>query len=109
MILLGYRRKSSIRDNTDLVSPEQQTYAVEHWLKAQNPPALIEWYEDLDRSARQEAGRPGWQNLMAQLERPDVAGVIAWSFDRLYVNLQHVIAGANPAGHLAVIIADLIN
>ncbi len=94
-VLLGYRRKSVVRDATDLVSPEQQTHAVEAWAKAQNSDTIIEWYEDIDRSAREEKGRPGWLNLMRQLERPEVSGVIAWSFDRLYRNVHQFLTFLN--------------
>lgn len=85
--LLGYRRKSVVRDATDLVSPEQQAHACEAWRGIHLPQTSIEWYEDIDRSARDEKGRPGWLSLIAQLERPGVMGVIAYSFDRLYRNV----------------------
>jgi len=89
-ILLGYRRKSMVRGQSDLISPERQMHTCNLWLQIQDQPYIIEWYEDIDghRSGRQEEGRPGWQNLLAQLDRPEVAGVIADSFDRMYRNVH---------------------
>jgi DNA invertase Pin-like site-specific DNA recombinase len=88
--LLGYRRKSMVRYRADLISPERQMRSCELWLEMQNLDYTIEWYEDIDghRSGREEKGRPGWQNLMSQLDRPDVVGVIADSFDRTYRNVH---------------------
>jgi len=87
-ILLAYRRKSLVRTDADRISPARQTKAVE-------AAALIEgfaceWYEDVDghRSGRREEGRPGWLNLRAQLDRPDVVGVGAYSLARIYRNAR---------------------
>ena len=89
-ILLGYRRKSMVRDRADLISPERQTRACELWIEMHGDEYILEWYEDVEghRSGRQEKGRPGWQALMTQLDRPEVAGVIADSFDRMYRNVH---------------------
>ena len=89
-ILLGYRRKSMVRERVDLVSPARQARACEMWVELHGREYQIEWYEDVDghRSGRDEKGRPGWQALLAQVERPEVAGVIADSFDRMYRNVH---------------------
>ncbi len=60
------------------------------WVEMQGEDYTIEWYEDVEghRSGRDEKGRPGWQQLLTQLDRPDVAGVIADSFDRMYRNVH---------------------
>ena len=88
--LLGYRRKSMVRDQTHLISPERQMKSCELWAELQSEDYTIEWFEDIEghRSGRYEKGRPGWQALMAQLGRPDVEGVIADSFDRMYRNVH---------------------
>ena len=89
-ILLGYRRKSMVRDQTHLISPERQMKSCELWSELQIEDYAIEWFEDIEghRSGRYEKGRPGWQALMAQLDRPDVVGVVADSFDRMYRNVH---------------------
>lgn len=96
-ILLGYRRKSQVRNDTDLVSPEQQQHSCDAWAQTHLPGCTIEWYEDISghRSGRDEKGRPGWQRLMAQLDRPEVAGVISWSFDRMYRNVHQFLSFLN--------------
>lgn len=96
-ILLGYRRKSMVRNQTDLVSPERQMHTCNLWAEIQDQSYTIEWYEDIDghRSGRYEKGRPGWQALMQQLARPDVAGVIADSFDRMYRNVHQFLTFLN--------------
>jgi DNA invertase Pin-like site-specific DNA recombinase len=50
----------------------------------------IEWYEDVEghRSGRWEKTRPGWRDLLTQLDRPDVAGVISDTLDRVYRNVK---------------------
>lgn len=101
-ILLGYRRKSMVRNQADLISPERQARACDLWIEMQGSQYTIEWYEDVDghRSGREEKGRPGWQNLMAQLDRPEVAGVIADSFDRCYRNVHQFLNFLNRLEHL---------
>lgn len=78
-----------VRGAADLVSPERQTHTCELWVEMHDQPYRIEWYEDVEghRSGRWEKGRPGWQNLIKQLDRPDVEGVIVDSFDRAYRNV----------------------
>ncbi|MCG3208669.1 MAG: hypothetical protein FOGNACKC_02281 [Anaerolineae bacterium] len=101
-VLLGYRRKSMVRGQADLISPERQMHTCNLWLEIQDQPYVIEWYEDIDghRSGRQEKGRPGWQSLLAQLDRPDVAGVIADSFDRMYRNVHQFLNFLNRVERL---------
>lgn len=89
-ILLGYRRKSMVRNQADLVSPERQARSCELWLEMHGDEYSIEWYEDVEghRSGRWEKTRPGWRDLLTQLDRPDVAGVIADTLDRVYRNVK---------------------
>lgn len=84
-----------VRDRADLVSPERQTHSCEMWAEMNG--YKIEWYEDIEghRSGRDERGRPGWQALSHQLDRPDVAGVIADSFDRCYRNVYQFLQFLN--------------
>lgn len=80
-----------VRDRADLVSPERQTRACELWLEMHGAEEYtIEWFEDVEghRSGRWEKKRPGWRDLLAQLDQPDVAGIIADSLDRIYRNVK---------------------
>ena len=101
-ILLGYRRKSLVRGKTDLVSPERQAQQCELWVQMQDEEYIIEWYEDIEghRSGRYEKNRPGWQKLVDQLDRPEVVGVIADSFDRMYRNVQQFLNFLNKMERL---------
>ena len=96
-ILLGYRRKSMVRHQADLVSPERQTHACKLWLEMHGSDYTIEWFEDVEghKSGRHEEGRPGWQELLKQLERPEVAGVIVDSIDRAYRNVHEFLQFLN--------------
>jgi DNA invertase Pin-like site-specific DNA recombinase len=91
-----------VRGQADLISPERQMHTCNLWLEIQDQSYTIEWYEDIDghRSGRQEKGRPGWQSLLAQLDRPEVAGVIADSFDRMYRNVHQFLNFLNRIEHL---------
>jgi DNA invertase Pin-like site-specific DNA recombinase len=89
-VLLGYRRKSMVRDRADLISPERQTRACELWVEMHGDEYIIEWYEDVEghRSGRWEKTRPGWRDLLSQLNRPDVEGIISDTLDRVYRNVK---------------------
>lgn len=88
--LLGYRRKSMVRDRADLVSPERQMHICELWNEMHGNEYIIDWFEDIEghRSGRYEKNRSDWRQLMQQLDQPDVAGVIADSLDRIYRNVK---------------------
>lgn len=95
-VWLLYIRKSVVRDDTDLESPERQLYICKTRLElAETLPYSIEIYQDLDRSGSTEAGRPDWLRLKEQLSRPEVAGVISSSLDRLYRNVSEFLAFLN--------------
>ncbi len=81
--ILCYRRKSLVITDQDLISPEIQATTVNAMCIVQG--LETEWYEDIDghRSGRKEAGRPGWLTLKTQLDRPEVAGIAAYSLDRI--------------------------
>lgn len=87
-VLLCYLRKSKVLTVTDEISIEKQMAAVE--VMATVAGYEVEWYEDAEgfRSGRHEEGRPGWQLLKAQLDRPEVGGVGAYSLSRIYRNLR---------------------
>jgi hypothetical protein len=57
---LIYIRKSVVRDDTDLESPERQLAICRQRLALLPEPVRVEVYQDLDRSGSVEAGRPGW-------------------------------------------------
>lgn len=84
---LIYIRKSVVRNDTDLESPERQLAKCQARLTLLDEPVNTEVYTDLDKSGSNEAGRPAWLDLRAQLDRPDVAGVVAASIDRMSRNV----------------------
>lgn len=87
-IWLAYIRKSVVRDDTDLESPERQLSNIRKALEiTENDPYEIKIFQDLDRSGISEQGREGWLNLKAELDAPGVVGVIGNSLDRLYRNV----------------------
>jgi DNA invertase Pin-like site-specific DNA recombinase len=87
-IWLAYIRKSVVRDDTDLESPERQLSNIRKALEiTENDPYTIKVFQDLDRSGISEEGREGWLNLKAELDTPGVVGVIGNSLDRLYRNV----------------------
>lgn len=83
-ILLGYTRKSIIDGPTD--SPGRQRAAIERAAAALG--ATVEWFEDLDISGFSEKKRPGWQALLATLNKPGVIGVAVESIDRSHRNVR---------------------
>ena len=85
--LLAYRRKSVVRSDADRISPELQAQAVQGLAAGRG--WTCEWYEDVDghRSGRTEAGRPGWLDLRAQIARPDVTAIGAYSLSRISRNV----------------------
>jgi len=55
---LIYIRKSVVKDDTDLESPERQLFVCKTRLSLLDTPVKTEIYEDLDRSGSNEAGGP---------------------------------------------------
>jgi DNA invertase Pin-like site-specific DNA recombinase len=86
-VFLGYVRKSIIMDPRT-ASPARQRAAIERRLTYTHPGASIEWFEDLDKSGRNEASRPDWQRLLRRVQDPDVIGVAVESLDRNHRNLK---------------------
>jgi DNA invertase Pin-like site-specific DNA recombinase len=84
--LLSYRRRSVVKTDRDLVSPARQTQAVEGLAAARG--WTCEWTKGVEghSSGRTEEGRPGWMALRAQLKRPDVVGISAYSLSRISRN-----------------------
>jgi DNA invertase Pin-like site-specific DNA recombinase len=92
-IWLAYVRKSVVRDDTDLESPERQLSNIRKALEiTENEPFTIKIFQDLDRSGISEEGRSEWLNLKAELDTPGVIGVIGNSLDRLYRNVYEFLA-----------------
>lgn len=54
------------------------------WVEMQGEDYTIEWYEDVEghRSGRDEKGRPGWQQLLTQLESDQTS-------DRMAANIKY--------------------
>ena len=83
-VALCYVRRSWVRDEKELVSPQMQREHIERVCQQQGWTA--EWYEDLDghRSGMTEKNRPGWLALKTRLESPDVAALVAYDLSRLH-------------------------
>jgi DNA invertase Pin-like site-specific DNA recombinase len=88
--LLGYIRKSIIDEVEGAPSPARQKSTIRHW--AERHGFQVKLYEDMDISGRYEANRPGWQDLLRDLDDPDVFGVIVESYDRSHRNLREFLA-----------------
>ncbi len=100
-VWLIYIRKSVVRDETDLESPERQLFVCQTRLQLLGDgPYEVEIYEDLDKSGSSEQGRAEWLRLKEQLQRPEVAGVVASSLDRLYRNVSEFLDFLNELEHL---------
>lgn len=83
-VALCYIRRSMVRDQKDLVSPEIQRQNI---LRICDTFGFTpEWYEDIEghRSGMHEQGRPGWLALKARLNDADVAALIANDLSRLH-------------------------
>jgi len=89
-ILLGYIRKSIIDEVEGAASPARQKSTIRQW--AERHGFQVKIYEDMDISGRYEANRPGWQNLLRDLDDPNVFGVIVESIDRSHRNLREFLA-----------------
>ncbi|MBK8022736.1 MAG: recombinase family protein [Chloroflexi bacterium] len=84
IVALCYVRRSLVRDDKDLVSPQiqrdniQRICALHGWTP--------EWYEDAEghKSAMHEKNRPGWMALKARLDDPDVVALVANDLSRLH-------------------------
>lgn len=95
-VWIVYARKSVLRTGTDLESPERQIAICESMLSySVQGNFLTEVYQDLDRSGSTEAGRDEWLKAKAQLTRPEVVGVAAYSLDRIYRNVSEFLAFLN--------------
>ena len=83
-VALCYVRRSWVRDEKDLVSPQMQREHIER--VCQQHGWTAEWYEDIDghRSGMTEKNRPGWLALKTRLESPDVAALVAYDLSRLH-------------------------
>ena len=79
-VALSYARKSVVRNDTDLVSIENQRKRVQ--AEAERRGLAAEWFEDVDKSGRREDHRPGWLALKRRIGDPDVAAVIVYRLDR---------------------------
>lgn len=95
-VWLIYVRKSVVRVESDLESPERQVNICNALLQfSEGQPYTTELYQDLDRSGSTEAGRDDWLKLKQQLDRPEVAGVVAYSLDRIYRNVSEFLTFLN--------------
>ena len=83
-IALCYIRLSYTREGDDTQSPERQRANILR--KCQQEGLSPVWFEDVDghRSGRDVSKRPGWQSLVAHLDKPNIAAVIANDLSRLH-------------------------
>jgi DNA invertase Pin-like site-specific DNA recombinase len=81
-VLLGYGRRSEVRNAIDEINVERQHSRIVAEANARG--FTLEWFEDAEghRSGRHEEGRPGWLSLKSQLDRDDVVGIIVESLSR---------------------------
>jgi DNA invertase Pin-like site-specific DNA recombinase len=102
--ILCYRRKSLVRQESDLISPARQKQAVEAAVMLLGPGYRAEWYEDMEghRSGRSEGGRPGWLTLKARIGSPNVAGVACYSLSRIYRNVREFLQFVDELNRLGL-------
>lgn len=106
-IALCYIRKSLVRGESDLYSPERQRRNQAAWceLHGYEP----EFYVDAEghRSGRSEARRPEWQRLKEQLERPEVKAVVVETVSRSHRNLKELLQFVDLADRHGVAYASI--
>jgi len=87
-VALGYIRLSSYARGDPTDSPEQQRDTIAGYCRHKG--WAVEWFEDAEEG-RKHSGRterrPGYQRMMRQLTRPDVAAVVIRDLFRINRNL----------------------
>ncbi len=83
-VALCYIRRSWVKDEKDLVSPEIQRQHIERVCEMHE--WTVEWYEDTEghKSGMYENNRPGWLALKARMSDPDVVAIVAYDLSRLH-------------------------
>lgn len=83
-IALCYVRKSWVKDDSDLVSPEIQRRNIQRVCESNG--WIPEWHEDVEghKSGMHEKNRPGWLEVKARLRDGDVAALVANDLSRLH-------------------------
>lgn len=83
-VALCYVRRSLVRDEKDLVSPEIQRQNIMRVCQAHGWEP--EFYEDVEKhkSGLHEKNRPGWLALKARLNDPDIVALVANDLSRLH-------------------------
>lgn len=83
-VALCYIRRSWVKDEKDLVSPQIQRQHIQRVCETHE--WIMEWYEDADghKSGMHEKNRPGWLALKARMSDPDVVAIVAYDLSRLH-------------------------
>ncbi len=83
-VALCYVRKSWVKDDTDLISPEIQRRNIQRVCDTNG--WTPEWHEDVEghKSGMHEKNRPGWLEVKARLRDGDIAALIANDLSRLH-------------------------
>jgi DNA invertase Pin-like site-specific DNA recombinase len=92
----GYVRISALMGRVqgdDLMSDKIQRERIEAWARFQNA-AVVEWYEDIDRSGRKGKARPEFERLMQDARNGGLDAIAVYRWSRL---------GRHAAGALAVL------
>jgi len=83
-VALCYIRRSWVKTEKDLVSPEIQRQSIQRVCEAHG--WTMEWYEDAEghKSGMHEQNRPGWLSLKARMSDSDVTAIVAYDLSRLH-------------------------
>jgi DNA invertase Pin-like site-specific DNA recombinase len=83
-VALCYVRRSLVRDEKDMVSPEIQRQNIKRICEAHG--WQPEFYEDVEKhkSGMHEKNRPGWLALKARLDDPDIIALVSNDLSRLH-------------------------
>ena len=81
----GYTRVSTVKQGTQGVSLQEQRDAIERYAQASKL-CIVEWFEETQTAAKK--GRPIFTQMIRQLRKGDVQGVIIHKIDRSARNLK---------------------
>lgn len=91
----AYIRVSRVgkRQGPSFISPEVQREQIENWARLREA-QILEWHVDLDQSgARME--RPGFDAMLARVDRGDTGGVVVAKIDRFARSLPGALEAIN--------------
>jgi site-specific DNA recombinase len=79
----GYIRVSKVngRKGDSFISPEVQRESIERWADAHKH-EIVEWHQELDKSAGAGKKRPVFEALMARVIAGESKGIVVWKLSR---------------------------